>query len=223
MKTSLWFSWLILAVAIIALCVSFLKCEPIKADWVSIDIGILATITTALIGWQILTVFNLQRTINNLNKDTNYKIQKVTAEFRDALEGEISLVNAQRWFLDAERRVDWDKEIEDSVIDNFMLSLSYFIGALDSFNKINKRDYDDFIIGFIEYFIEIVPIFHYYTDDERFGFAKIIGETTHERRNEIIKIILAIKYENVNKSDTTSKPFQATDYDKQQKKKGKKK
>lgn len=192
-------------------------------EWMSITVAMLAAITTALIGWQILTVFNIQKTVNNLNKSTDAKIRKIKLEYRYALDGEIKLVNAQRWFLDAERRVDWDKEIEDSVIDNFMLSLSYFIGALDSFNKINKRDYDDFIIGFIEYFIEIVPIFHYYTDDERFGFAKIIGETTHERRKEIIKIILAIKYENVNKSDTTSKPFQATDYDKQQKKKAQKK
>lgn len=75
MKTSVWFSWVIFAVAIAALCVAIVRCEPIKADWVSIDIGILATLATCLVGWQIYALINvnaiykrLQSTEKELNK-----------------------------------------------------------------------------------------------------------------------------------------------------------
>lgn len=53
MKTSVWFSWLILTVAIAALSVAIVRCEPIQADWASILVGTLGGIVTALIGWQI--------------------------------------------------------------------------------------------------------------------------------------------------------------------------
>lgn len=72
MKTSVWFSWIIFIVAIIALCVAIARCEPIKADWVSIDIGILAALATCLVGWQVYTLIDmrtLRRDFNQLKLD----------------------------------------------------------------------------------------------------------------------------------------------------------
>lgn len=72
MKTSIWFSWVIFAVAIAALCVAIVRCEPIKADWVSIDIGVLAALATCLVGWQVYTLIDmrtLRRDFNRLKLD----------------------------------------------------------------------------------------------------------------------------------------------------------
>lgn len=79
MKTSIWFSWIIFIVAIIALCVATARCEPIQADWVSIDIGILAALATCLVGWQIYTLIDLRNT------------QKSFRDIKNGLEKEINL------------------------------------------------------------------------------------------------------------------------------------
>lgn len=62
MKTSLWFSWLILLIAAAALCLSWFRCEPIEADWAAILVGVLAILVTALIGWQVYNVVDLKTT-----------------------------------------------------------------------------------------------------------------------------------------------------------------
>lgn len=46
--------------AIAALCVAIVRCEPIKADWVSIDIGVLAALATCLVGWQVYTLIDMR-------------------------------------------------------------------------------------------------------------------------------------------------------------------
>lgn len=71
MKTSVWFSWLIFAVAIAALSLAWLRSEPITADWASILVGSLGGITTALIGWQIyksIEINTILRRIKNAEK-----------------------------------------------------------------------------------------------------------------------------------------------------------
>lgn len=67
MKTSIWFSWAIFAVAIAAFCLALLRCEPIKADWISIDIGVLAALATCLVGWQIYTLIDLRQYKSDFN------------------------------------------------------------------------------------------------------------------------------------------------------------
>lgn len=68
MKTSVWFSWLIFVVAIAALCVAIVRCEPIKADWISIDIGVLAALATCLVGWQVYTLIDTRQFRKDFDK-----------------------------------------------------------------------------------------------------------------------------------------------------------
>lgn len=79
MKTSVWFSWLIFVIAIAALCVAIARCEPITADWISVDIGILAALATCLVGWQIYTLIDLRNA------------QKSFRDMKNGLEKEIFL------------------------------------------------------------------------------------------------------------------------------------
>lgn len=79
MKTSIWFSWIIFLVAIAALCFAIARCEPIKADWVSIDIGILAALATCLVGWQVYTLIDMRTLRSDFNKlKLDIEIEKQT-------------------------------------------------------------------------------------------------------------------------------------------------
>ncbi|MBD5367210.1 MAG: hypothetical protein HDR82_09490 [Bacteroides sp.] len=68
MKTSLWFSWMIFIIAIVALCVAIVRCEPIRADWASVLVGVLGSIVTALIGWQIYKSIELNNILKRVSK-----------------------------------------------------------------------------------------------------------------------------------------------------------
>lgn len=69
MKTRLWFSWLTFLIAIVALCLTIARCEPITIDWATILVGILAILVTTLIGWQIFQVVNINRVILTIKRE----------------------------------------------------------------------------------------------------------------------------------------------------------
>lgn len=54
-KISIWLSSLALFFALISFGFTFLRCTPMQADWIGILVGILAMLTTLLIGWQIIS------------------------------------------------------------------------------------------------------------------------------------------------------------------------
>lgn len=98
MKTSIWFSWLIFIVAIIALCVAIARCEPIQADWISIDIGVLAALATCLVGWQVYTLIDmrtLRRDFNQLKLDIEIEKQTQRNALRE-FAAETKLLEAGR-------------------------------------------------------------------------------------------------------------------------------
>ena len=86
MKTCVWFSWIILAVAIAALCLAWLRCEPIKADWDAILVGILGGIVTALIGWQIYKSIEINSILRRVKsaeksvKDVEYMLHATSEQ-----------------------------------------------------------------------------------------------------------------------------------------------
>lgn len=47
--------------SIVALAISVIRCTPISFDYMGILIGILSLLTTALLGWQIYSVINLEK------------------------------------------------------------------------------------------------------------------------------------------------------------------
>lgn len=134
MKTSVWFSWVIFAVAIVALCVAIVRCEPIKADWVSIDIGILAALATCLVGWQIYSLIEL----NDIRK--NYKRIKIKfLDLKQNLDSNSRILNAESTMLHGAHYITW----YNIGRDESALGTAYFMltHALRNYALERKRDF----------------------------------------------------------------------------------
>lgn len=68
MKTSIWFSWIILIVAISALCLAWLRCEPIGANWAGILVTAIGSIAGVVIGWQVFNAIENVKTLKQLDR-----------------------------------------------------------------------------------------------------------------------------------------------------------
>lgn len=68
MKTSIWFSWIILAVALAALCLALVRCEPIEANWAGILVTAIGSIAGIVIGWQVFNAIENSKTLNRIDK-----------------------------------------------------------------------------------------------------------------------------------------------------------
>ena len=53
-------------ISIAALFVSWLRCEPLEADWIGILVGVLSLLVTILIGWQIYSVIDMKKTVDDI-------------------------------------------------------------------------------------------------------------------------------------------------------------
>lgn len=70
-------SLLAIIISIIALLISWLRCEPLEMDWMSVLVSILSILVTLLIGWQIYSVLDIKKTVKEIKTNTN-KIQEET-------------------------------------------------------------------------------------------------------------------------------------------------
>lgn len=53
-------------ISITSLCFSFFRCEPMEADWIGILVGILCSLVTVLIGWQIYSIIDFKERAKEL-------------------------------------------------------------------------------------------------------------------------------------------------------------
>jgi hypothetical protein len=67
--------------SISALCLSLFRCTPISFDWMAVMVSILSLLTTVLLGWQIFSLFNINK-IKEEFKDKTVSIAKDQIETR---------------------------------------------------------------------------------------------------------------------------------------------
>ena len=79
-------------ISIMALLISVIRCEPLEADWISILIGILSLLVTILIGWQIYTVLDIKRTINEIKSKSNIIQEETMARAYTSIMNQTSYV-----------------------------------------------------------------------------------------------------------------------------------
>lgn len=70
--------------SIAALCLSLFRCPPITYDWMAVIVSVLSLLTTVLLGWQIFSLFN----INKIKDD--FKKEKVSI-FKDQIEVRVGM------------------------------------------------------------------------------------------------------------------------------------
>ena len=126
MKTSLWFSWLIFAIAAAALCLTISRCEPIEVDWAAILVGTLAILVTALIGWQVYNVVDLKTTSKKLDRAIN-----TSTELNNELNNFKIYVDAEVYCSDANSLY---------ILKRYMDAIEKFIKALQLYAKIEKYE-----------------------------------------------------------------------------------
>ena len=55
--------------SISALCLSLFRCTPISFDWMAVMVSILSLLTTVLLGWQIFSLFNINKIKDDFKKE----------------------------------------------------------------------------------------------------------------------------------------------------------
>lgn len=63
-----WVSVLAILISLVALFLSFIRCEPLHVDWAGVLVGCLAILVTVLLGWQIYTAININATLTEIDK-----------------------------------------------------------------------------------------------------------------------------------------------------------
>lgn len=77
-KISIWLSSIALFFALLAVGFTFFRTTPMKADWMGILVGILALLTTILLGWQISSYVGFKKDLIRDIKAEKEKLHKIT-------------------------------------------------------------------------------------------------------------------------------------------------
>lgn len=64
-KISIWLSSIALFFALVAAGFTFCRTTPMEADWLGILVGILASLVTLLVGWQIFNTISLNKQVQD--------------------------------------------------------------------------------------------------------------------------------------------------------------
>lgn len=70
-KISIYFSITAILISIIAICIAAYRTPQLGFDYIGLLVGILATLVTALIGWQIFTTIGVEKKVDNMVKKLN--------------------------------------------------------------------------------------------------------------------------------------------------------
>lgn len=171
------------ALALLALCILYAAIEPKHLSMPSLEVGVLGAITTVLIGWQLFTIFNLQRTVKEINKRVNDRIDEAVKSCQIPLEGEIAYIRADKWRTAAHKE-------KDSC--SFELAFHYYIEALECFIKYPKAYYHEEILNYIKEIIEVGDIESWLTEEDKNKGCEIISQTDASIKNEVIGLLMSI-------------------------------
>lgn len=65
-NTGIWLGWVAIVISVASLCVAMLRTVPISVDWAGVLVGILTLLVTALIGWNIYTLIDIDKRAKEL-------------------------------------------------------------------------------------------------------------------------------------------------------------
>lgn len=77
-----------IVLSLAALCISYLRCDPITMDWMGVLVGVLSFLVTVLLGWQIYALFDIreiQKEVKRNKAEVNLNMEKKMGESHCAL------------------------------------------------------------------------------------------------------------------------------------------
>lgn len=182
-NTSIVASILACAFALVALCMVWFGTEPQKDELMSVEIGVLTAVATVLIAWQLFTIFNLNRTVRDINARVDKKIQDAVDECRVPLEGEIAYIRADKWRLQGHKHKD---------VSAYELSYNLYLDALECFIKYPKAYYHEELLEYIKEIIETGQMNDWLCEEDKAKGVDIIAKTKANNRNEVLTLLLDI-------------------------------
>lgn len=138
---SLVLSGVALLFSIVAILVAYFRCEPMTADWMGILVGILSLLVTILIGWQIYSVMQVERKMN----DT---MTKAIDNMNDTIVKAIDDISTK---IDKHTEASKEEAIGASLFNlgqvmfyngSYEHALDNFIKAVKAINKSEMKDKD---------------------------------------------------------------------------------
>lgn len=171
------------AFALVAICMVWFGTKPQKDELMSVEIGVLAALATVLIAWQLFTIFNLNRTVRDINARVDKKIQEAVDECRVPLEGEIAYIRADKWRLQGHNHKD---------VSAYELSYNYYLDALECFIKYPKAYYHEELLEYIKELAEIGQMDDWLCEEEKTKGVEIISKTNANNRNEVLMLLLNV-------------------------------
>lgn len=137
-------------IGISALCLAYLRCEPLEKDWLGILVGILSLLVTVLLGTNIYTLLDLKKDWNIYKEYVNTKLSVI-----DKLNDEITEDRFRnKMALDANINLMQGEVYATSKL--YLLAYREYISSLIRFNSSGDTDLQDSIIRKIEYCIRNV-------------------------------------------------------------------
>lgn len=176
-------SVLAFAFGIVALCLVLFHTKPQKEELLSVEVSVLAAVATVLIAWQLFTIFNLHKTVRDINVRVDKKIQDAVNECRIPLEGEIAYIRADKWRTHAQENKDTTA---------YELAYAYYLDALESFVKYPKAYYHEELLDYIKDIIEMGAIEDWLSEDDKAKGVNIISKAAANNKNEVLKLLLNI-------------------------------
>lgn len=182
-NTAITASILACAFGFVALCMVWFGTKPQKDELLSVEVGVLAAVATVLIAWQLFTIFNLNKTVRDINAKVDNKIQDAVDECRIPLEGEIAYIRADKWRQQGHKHKD---------ISAYELSYNLYLDALQCFIKYPKAYYHEELLEYIKELVETGLMNDWLCEDEKVRGIDIIAKAKANNRNEVLRLLLNI-------------------------------
>lgn len=176
-------SVLAFAFGIVALCLVLFHTKPQREELLSVEVSVLAAVATVLIAWQLFTIYNLHKTVNDINRTVDKKIKEAVESCQVPLEGEIA-------YIRADKRRTHAHDNQDTCA--FELAYNYYLDALECFVKYPKTYYHDEILEYIKEIIEVGEVNYWLSEEEQTKGVQIISKTTAKNKNEVLKMLLNV-------------------------------
>lgn len=182
-NTSIIASVLAFAFGIVALCLVLFHTKPQREELLSVEVSVLAAVATVLIAWQLFTIYNLHKTVNDINRRVDKKIKDAVEGCQVPLEGEIAYIRADKWRTNT---------YEHPETCTFELAYKYYLDALECFIKYPKDYYHEELLDYIKEIIESEDMNYWLGEDDKARGVQLISQTNAPNRNEVLKLLLNV-------------------------------
>lgn len=177
MDKTLSFVSLILGIA--ALCISYIRCEPLTIEWMGILVGVLSFLVTIVLGWNIYTYVDMRSEWKSHKQEMDKKVADLGSLIKETrVNNAKSIVE----IIDTSSIMAYSIDDINAALAISTLKAKYLKDALLDENATYIKQEEKFIAGIIEGYkenggLKAETIEHYVSAHEEFpSFSSIVQE-----------------------------------------------